>query len=234
MQVRSTWAWAKVKAFVDDRDLYVHWFENDAGYVIGVVDSFVEIICEIKKGTSDATDFETNYKTAGNIPLRERSIYEWNLLKNGASSNMSVDGSTTNVNFDWAPAAGRYFIKSVNIFIAIYNGDFLRNYFGNISGGLTNGLRLRIQSNGTFYTVGTFKDNIDLKLSFPAESHQMGGSTANNFGIGTAVSQYYAQMNFEGDIVVRKGASDLVRVIVRDDLTPLAAIRMSVFAATII
>lgn len=60
-------SWATIKIFLDAKLLSSQWVDLDSNYYIFVYDGVFSISCVIPKtGSSDQTDFETNYKSNGN------------------------------------------------------------------------------------------------------------------------------------------------------------------------
>lgn len=65
----------------------------------------------------------------------------FNLVRNGASADMNVDGSVTPVHFDYVAVNDRY-VDRCNF--VIIDGGITPIKFGGISGGLTNGVLVRV------------------------------------------------------------------------------------------
>ncbi len=66
--------WTKFKEFVDDRNLSIQYVDDGKKYLLKAFDGIFEVSCIIIKTSpvsSDQTDFEDNYKSDGNKPIRE-------------------------------------------------------------------------------------------------------------------------------------------------------------------
>lgn len=62
--------WSQFKSLVSARSLQMQWIEDDLKYVIFAEEGMIFWFCEISKtGSSDLTDFETNYKNSINKKL---------------------------------------------------------------------------------------------------------------------------------------------------------------------
>lgn len=81
----------------------------------------------------------------------------------GSTTNLSVDGSTIPVDaFVGAPLIGDLYLTSANILIAD-SGVVALNRFGNISGGLTNGIDIFVETETNRFAVAlSLKTNFDL------------------------------------------------------------------------
>ena len=88
----------------------------------------------------------------------------WRFLENTGSRDMDVDGSGTPIDFIAASSALSFLERS---FIALKDGtgDFVSTNFGSISGGLTNGVDVIIESDGVEYLLANWKTNYDIALS---------------------------------------------------------------------
>ncbi len=61
--------WTTLKAFVDDRKLFIDWVEFDEHYHLVAVDGSISLVGSIRKTdptNTDQDDFEDNYKDDGN------------------------------------------------------------------------------------------------------------------------------------------------------------------------
>ena len=66
--------WSTFKDFVDDRDLSIQYIEHTNCYDLWASDRIMSYTCDLAKNTSDATDFETNYKSDGNKKIAKYDI----------------------------------------------------------------------------------------------------------------------------------------------------------------
>lgn len=66
--------WSTFKSFIDVRNLSIQFLEHTSAYDLWATDGIVTYLCDIYKGSSDATDFESNYKSDGNVPIERRNI----------------------------------------------------------------------------------------------------------------------------------------------------------------
>lgn len=60
--------WSDFKSFVNSRILSIQWLDIDGNYYIYATDDSFELECVLPQdGGSDQSDFETNYKSKGNL-----------------------------------------------------------------------------------------------------------------------------------------------------------------------
>lgn len=59
-------SWSIFKDFVNERSLSIQWIDLNDTYWCKAIDGNFNLECSVFKNTSDATDFETNYKDSGN------------------------------------------------------------------------------------------------------------------------------------------------------------------------
>jgi len=152
--------------------------------------------------------------TASPIPSVDVFCFDKQLLNSLSSKNMDVDGSVTEVNFQFAPGAGEIFFLSA---IAIYMGEasgLAFNKFENIAT-LTNGVKIEIQSNGTVKEKGNYQDNTDISRAFFA-----GGSTGSQ-------NSFSGLFNLKFSTKLVGDDGDYIRMIVRDDLTTVTHLSAS-------
>ena len=136
-------------------------------------------------------------------------------LKNGGSDDMSVDGSSVAVDFDYA-ATGEELVQSIRFLIGDLGSISSGNY-GAIVSGLTNGTQLIIQSKGVLGTVATMKTNLDITMAFTAD-HIFNNSN----GWLEADKYYFGKLDFQDPIILNATDSDFVRVKIQDDVTTLS------------
>ena len=66
--------WTTFKGFIDDRSLSVQYVDINDAYYLKAIDGNFSLDCKIQKddpATSDQTDFEDNYKAAGNATFSD-------------------------------------------------------------------------------------------------------------------------------------------------------------------
>jgi hypothetical protein len=143
-------------------------------------------------------------------------IYHWGYIADGSTVPMNVDGSSTAVEYTWEPTGDEHVLKDIG-FVLETSSAMVWNKFGNITK-LSNGLKIEMKSDGTYYEIANIKMNSCLRLAFP-ESHQVGDST------------FYGQMLLgQQDVFLKTDTSDEIRVTIRDDLSGLTDFRMSVYS----
>jgi len=87
-------------------------------------------------------------------------------LMNGSTKNMDVDGSSSPVEYKYAPGAGEiWFVNAIAIFF-LDSGLVKPDRFGAITGGLTNGVDVIIKLDGVENNIISVKNNVDINLAF--------------------------------------------------------------------
>ena len=145
-------------------------------------------------------------------------------LKNGSSSNMAVDASSTSQVFKIAPASNEI-IRITNWMIYIQDAKgFNVNYFGS-SPSLTNGLMPRLKVNDSINNMfeDGIKKNSDIaSVTYDMQVHDFGGSGTDDILV--------AQIHFERDLLqsIRLDGSQNseLQVLVSDDLTSLTRVEV--------
>jgi len=148
-------------------------------------------------------------------------------LENGGAPDMNVDGSVTPVTFSWSPPAGigdvlleRFQIVLVHTNITDYNS------FGNLPG-LTNGIKVIPNFNGTPFTFVTIKRNIEFT--------QFSTTTQNVFNQQSDINQGSIQFDIQFYWPQAFNNSNLIlSVEVADDLTNLDYLRANVFFSEVV
>ena len=161
----------------------------------------------------------------GSIPS-ERVVPAGALLINVSSSSadMDVNGSGTNVVFEGGPSVTDEIWYLTRISVALDDtGNSARDDFGAITGGLTNGLLLQMDLDSTTYNINNITNNSELIQSF--ENSFRGQSTAfiNDANYLSAIAI------FSIPIILKQSTSDKVKVTVRDNLTGLDLLRITLF-----
>jgi len=145
---------------------------------------------------------------------------------------MTVDGSSTTVNFDFAPAAGQFvLLEYVTLFLRD-DGAMEPNVFGSLAIALANGLCLSAQSNGTaIASITEIVDNADVMQCFGGIVGQVGPGLAGFFNSEDWIAGVYTMghtLELDGD------QGDFIRFEVRDDLTGIDFLQASCRFRTII
>lgn len=86
-------SWAILKSFVTARSLSIQWIDLGESYALKAIDNYYILDSSVNKNTADCTDFETNFKPAGNSPLTSNGAVRVN-LRNSAGTEIGVTTST--------------------------------------------------------------------------------------------------------------------------------------------
>ena len=131
--------------------------------------------------------------------------------------NMAVVGSLTNpIIYEICANKGEIINIDRNLFSMLLSTSPDDSRFGNIAGGLTNGLVMRTNVSGKTRLIDNWKTNGDLRLTMydVAEIPKAGGG---NFGLGGRYTftahRFSAQLNGEN--------GDCLQILVQDDLSSL-------------
>lgn len=158
------------------------------------------------------------------IPFRQR------FQNSSASSDMAVDGSSTNVSFSICAISARdVYVRSMSVIIGD-GGSPALNKFGNLSA-LANGVEFTYvtQDDGTFIMHDGIKTNLEfvrLGVDTPAVGTGTDAFLADVSGGGTEKS-YIPTIDFKETfglpfgLKLRKGSLDCVTFTVKDDLSAL-------------
>lgn len=163
-----------------------------------------------------------------NGPVPEiNSIPFWTPLKlNGTGTKeMAVDGDPTAQNFEWEPSSNTWVLSKLIVLIQD-PGSADVNDFGSITGALTNGVKIEVQSEGNTYEVAVFEDNGDL-INFFSGSSVVSFSGGESAGFLDEDDTFVGEFIFPANTKLFSADNDYVRAIVRDDLTDLQFFRMS-------
>jgi len=144
-------------------------------------------------------------------------------LLDGASDDMSVDGSVTPVDFEFAPGPGEVFYLEFITFGLDDTGNTDPDKYGAIAGGLTNGTQVILDQNTTEYEIVNLQNNGDIITSFNFAVAQFESGGFGNFSKG-----FVAKMVFATNITLKGDDNDKVIVRVRDDLSGLTWHRSSI------
>ena len=151
------------------------------------------------------------------LPSDTRVKYASPKFLNVASSDMTVDGSGTPVDFNTAPSGSEIrFIEYVRINMRD-DGNLRLDEFGS-GPALANGLRVRIQSGGTLINDFLVKTNEDLINASDDVT------TLEQF---TGAPLILFTIRFPKNISIFGGSSDFMRMTVQDDLTNIGSLSAS-------
>ncbi len=147
----------------------------------------------------------------------------------GTTSDLTVDGSVNSVDaFVGPPITGDLYITSANILIAD-SGVIALNRFGNINGGLANGMDFFIENaNQRFLFSGKLKTNFDFirvgtltqGLGGKNDAYQMSNATPLNEDAYNPVIDF-TRVSPLG-VRLRKDTLDKLGVIINDDITSIS------------
>lgn len=170
--------------------------------------------------TGDRLNVDAEVSTSP-VPLNN-IIYSLSALSNGFTTNMNVNGSVTPVNFDFTPASGEtWYISSLATFL-LDNGSTLPRSFGVLTA-LTNGVEIRIRSEGTEYLVATLHNNMEVQLVFKEFPWIPGTS-----GFNESSDIYCGQLFFPVPVKLQNSTADFIRIRIRDNLTGVDQFRSTV------
>ena len=142
---------------------------------------------------------------------------------NGGSGDLTVDGSSTPVEFTIGPGAGvTWYIFEFNIIIDD-TGNANPDSYGAIASGLTNGLLIEQTIDSTDYEFDTIKTNAQLVQAFGAQAFR---GTANAF---LNSGNFYSGTRLLREPIRLDGtAGDEIKVTVQDDLSGLTTHEFSI------
>lgn len=137
-------------------------------------------------------------------------------LLDGSNNSMDVDGSSTQKVFLQAPPAGQiWYLKSLTVLLED-GGAMSPDDFGSGSG-LTNGVDVVYERNGTNYTlISDIKTNIDLSTSFP-ENDMITSDT----GWFDDEDVYRGTINFPTLMTLDGDTNDEIRFEINDNLVAI-------------
>lgn len=146
-------------------------------------------------------------------------------LEDSGSIDMNVDGSTTTVEFEAGPGAGeKWYVFALSFYIED-PGSADSTDFGSISGGLTNGLELKIKTNGTEKTSANLTENINIVQCF---SGNAGTASEESVGFLDEDDVFYGLWQFNPVVTLDGDQSDFFKFRVRDNLSGLAQLRSNI------
>ncbi len=149
-------------------------------------------------------------------PFKDTLPLSLNFLDGGSSPDMNIDGSVTPVVFTAGPGVGEViYLSGISIWLED-KGSWLKDSFGAIAGGLTNGVLIEIGRNAVFQDIGALTNNFDIASIFNGgQAISLKDISGEIALIGTQQTTPLRNLRLDGD------NSDLIRITVRDDLTGL-------------
>lgn len=165
-------------------------------------------------------------KVDASVNLTPAEIIRYRILNllNGSSKNMNVNGSSTPVDFSFAPASGEtWYVEGLYLLIADVGTPDLYE-FGALGSALTNGLQLIIKKSETENEAGNLKDNSDIGVMF------MDRNSGILIGLGffNHSDMYAGGIDFKQPILLNGTNGDKIIFRVRDNLTGLDALQTAV------
>lgn len=150
-------------------------------------------------------------------------------LADGSTTSMAVDGSSTPAIYENGPGAGvKWFVYELQFLISDLKVD-QRDRFGDISGGLTNGLLCESELNSTDRTIFNLQNNSDIAVAFDYEF-----SSKSDAALANEDALFVGNLKFQNVIVLNGDNSDKIKTTVRDDLTGLFECRITIKAYEVI
>ncbi len=179
------------------------------------------------KGGSDSTvigNIGDRLKITSEVTsVAEKDVmYFFTKLLNGSSSDMFVNGSSTPVYFEYAPASGQTSYLECLIFQLQDSGTTTFDKFGAITA-LTNGITILIKSKGTEYTFANFKNNETIMMVF--NTH---GLITPTSGFIEQSDTYIGAVHFQKPIKLQNSTGDYIKFKINDNLTAIDHIDASV------
>lgn len=134
-------------------------------------------------------------------------------LLNGGSSDMTVDGSSTPVEFQNGPGTGKkWFVFSISVVIEDNSINFSK--FGGIPA-LTNGVDLKVkEAGGSEETIANFKRNGDVHIFAP--NVRIESAASDILSIHSNIFE-----NSGTTFQLKNANNEFVKLVVNDDLTAL-------------
>jgi len=140
-------------------------------------------------------------------------------LKNGSSKAMNVNGSSTPVNFDFAPGQGEvWYLSKIS---SMLSDDGLTRHgpgdFGGLSS-LTNGVEIRIKTEGAESVLATLQDNADFLQVFSDLNRDYSEVFSSQIAL-SGTRSFINPIKLDGD------QGDFIRFRILDNLTGLTHFR---------
>jgi hypothetical protein len=197
-----------IKQFTDNNDTKIMGDTDDT--LIGNVGDRLKVEAVLGATPSDTVMYHENFAR-----------------DTGGAKDLNVDGSTTTQTFTVGPQeygdSRDWYVDHMTLQIDDL-GNVTMDSFGAISGGLTNGLKIKFVVNGITHTFATIKDNRDIVAIFSNEG------TLQNTGSGFIQGNFFAGgIGFiEPKMVLQESTNDRIYVEVQDDLTGLVELRIGI------
>ena len=160
-------------------------------------------------------DSDNRLLVAAKVDAEVDVAYEYQYLLNGASKSQTVNGSGTPVLFYYAPGAGEIVFVDALSFLLEDSGTLNSNEYGNISGGLTNGVLIGFQSNGVLQVYTNLQTNLDVAM-FLAGNRVLPSSGAGFLNTNDVI---FGERGFNRPITLRGDDGDFFAVQIRDNLS---------------
>lgn len=156
-------------------------------------------------------------------------IYKQVMLLNGSVFNANVNGSVTPVNYDFTPSSGEiWYLDKVSCILGDPGTpDF--SEFASLGSALTNGCDLLVRSGGTEYNICNIKENAGMQLAFSEHNY-----FPTNLGWLNEVDMFSGTMQFSPPIKLDNTTSDYIRFRIRDNLTGVLFLVLSIKAWRVI
>lgn len=149
------------------------------------------------------------------IPATAVEYRGYPMEDSGGSYDMNVNGSVTPVDFTFTPGTSEIWYMERITWMFNDSGAAKPVDFGCIADGLTNGVLIKIKSNGTETTIGTIKNNIEVAQMFTEAAWT---PTAGFMG---GENVYMGSVLFRNSFKLSNATGDYVKFTVQDDLTGL-------------
>ena len=163
------------------------------------------------------------------ISVIEKPHHFVKFLRNGGSKAMAVNGSVTPVVFSSGPPASKkWFVYELQVLISDLKVDS-RLKFGDINGGAPNGVLCESFLSSTAREIFNLNDNSDTAVTFDYEF-----SSKSDSALANEDALFVGNLKFQNVIVLDGDNSDVIRTTVRDNLSGLDQLRMTIKAYEVI
>lgn len=156
--------------------------------------------------------------------------YELLYLEDSGNKEMNVDGSSVNKVYKQAvPTNEIWMLEGIHIFM-LDPGLMAHNVFGSLGSVLTNGLSIVVKKKESDFKIKDIMDNTDLYMAFP--SNQNVGNSGTGFL--DEEDYFYGTLHFQNPLRLAQSDGDLVKMIVKDDLTAIQRLRATILIRKVI
>jgi len=90
-----TKTWAELKTLISDKNLSLQYYQSDLEYSVFAFDGNIVYLTSLKSGTSDYTDFETNYKATANKKPAQKFILTDGIRDVGVTADNRIKTDTS-------------------------------------------------------------------------------------------------------------------------------------------